>query len=487
MIICNYGNNFNYELEKLTRLFLPFERIDVVNQDVSSDRKAVTVTKFNDNLCEIYAELFIDGCNYISEATVNKCDNFIKLCQLKLADCLFDCLSKAFDYIPSWGILTGVRPARLYIATLNKIGIQNTDKYFKEILRVTDSKLSLLKETAISEQKIISLSDYNSCSLYISIPFCPTRCSYCSFVSHSVEKAADIIPQYLQKLYRELEETANIINNLSLKIETVYIGGGTPTTLTPLQLDNLISYLKSKFDLSSVHEFTVECGRPDTISRDKLTVLKEHNVDRICINPQTLNDRVLAEIGRKHTVRQFYDAFSLARDIGFNSINTDIIAGLPGETFGSFKDTVDNIIYLSPESVTVHTLSMKRSSTMSTNGFRPLVYAGTLASEMVDYAREKLINDKILPYYMYRQSKTVGNLENVGYAKQGFESLYNVFIIDETHTIFACGASAATKLKNPFNGEIKRIFNFKFPYEYISRFDEQMARKKEIYGFYNFL
>ncbi len=486
MIICNFGNNYNYELEKLSRLFLPFERIDVVNELIQNDRYAVTKTEFDDYGCKISALLHIGDSNEYAEVFEKTADNFEKVCELSLASCLFECFVNITDYRPQWGILTGVRPARLFISKVNELGLDNAITYFEKTLKVSENKISLLKATAFNEEKIISLSKPNSFSLYISIPFCPSRCSYCSFVSHSVESANDIIPVYLDLLLKEIDYTANCVKDLGLKLETVYIGGGTPTTLTAEQLKLLLDFVLEKFDINGCREFTIEAGRPDTITKDKLIEIKNHNVTRISINPQTLNDNVLENIGRRHTARQFFDSFYLARELGFSNINTDLIAGLPGDTVQSFEDTLDKIILLSPENVTIHSLSMKRASTLTVTGFSPEISAGVTAGLMVDSGRNKLTCAQIYPYYMYRQSKTVGNLENVGYAKPDFEGLYNIFIMDETHTILACGASAATKLKNS-DGKIKRIFNFKYPYEYINRFDEQIERKSEIYSFYNCL
>ncbi len=484
MIICNYGNKFNYELEKLTRLFMPFERIDVVNGDVESEKKAITKTDFFDDYCLVFVCVAIGDKKAEKSLTVCKCNDFDKTVELKLAGCLYDCLAEIFDYKPCWGILTGIRPARLYLKKLNELGLPAANSYFTDVLKVSPDKLSLLSDTAISEQRIIGLSKSNSFSLYISIPFCPTRCSYCSFVSHSIEKASDIIPEYIDSLFAEITATAKITSDLNLNLETVYIGGGTPTSLSAEQLEKLLTVIDNNFDMKNIREYTVEAGRPDTVTPSKLSVLKAHNVTRISINPQTLNDNVLNIIGRRHTADDFFNAFFMARKIGFENINTDIIAGLPGDDYHSFKETIDKIIKLSPEAVTVHSLSMKRSSKLTLNGFEPLIKEGETASKMVNYARELLSNHGILPYYMYRQSKTVGNLENVGYAKKDFEGLYNVYIMDETHSILACGASAVTKLKNQATGHIARIFNFKYPYEYINRFDEQLRRKQEIYSFY---
>ena len=242
--------------------------------------------------------------------------------------------------------------------------------------------------------------------------------------------------------------------------------------------------VKDFFDLSSLREYTVEAGRPDTVTKEKLDVIKNLGATRISINPQTMNNEVLKGIGRRHTAEDTERAFMLAREHGFDNINTDLIAGLPGDTFDSFKTTLKRVLALNPESVTVHSLSMKRSSSLNVNGLFPEAKMGAEAAKMVNFAREALTQRGIAPYYMYRQSKTVGNLENVGYAKRGAECLYNVFTMDETHTVLACGASAVTKLRQPDGPYIERIFNYKYPYEYISRFNELTARKDGILRFY---
>ncbi|MBO7519454.1 MAG: coproporphyrinogen dehydrogenase HemZ, partial [Clostridia bacterium] len=335
------------------------------------------------------------------------------------------------------------------------------------------------------EKRIIATSKPESFSLYVSVPFCPSRCSYCSFVSHSVENAKDIIPEYLELLKEELKYTARIVKDLKLKLQTVYVGGGTPTSISADQLKNLLFTIRENFDFSCVQEFTVEAGRPDTVDSLKLAAIKSAGATRISINPQSMNDEVLKTIGRRHTAADQKKAFSLARQAGFDNINTDLIAGLPGDTPESFKETLKEILSLNPESVTVHALSVKRAANITRAGELPDMSVGTLAAQMVDYARQTLKGAGLSPYYMYRQSKTVGNLENVGYAKKGYEGLYNVFIMDETHTVLACGASAVSKLKEPGGNNIERIFNFKYPYEYIKRFDEIIARKEGIKAYYD--
>ena len=272
---------------------------------------------------------------------------------------------------------------------------------------------------------------------------------------------------------------------MGLKLLSIYIGGGTPTTLSAEQLTLIMDTVSSNFDLSNLLEYTVEAGRPDTVTREKLQAIKRGGATRISINPQTMNDEVLEKIGRRHTVAMMREAFLLAREVGFDNINTDLIAGLSGDTLESFKNSVDEIIALNPENVTVHSLSMKRASNLNKLNYQFVANEGEEAALMVDYALNELTKAEIYPYYMYRQSKTVGNLENVGYAKKGYEGLYNVYIMDETHSIIGCGASAVTKLREPNGNNIDRIFNFKYPYEYIDNFPLMLERKKGILEFYD--
>jgi oxygen-independent coproporphyrinogen-3 oxidase len=264
------------------------------------------------------------------------------------------------------------------------------------------------------------------------------------------------------------------------------MGGGTPTTLNAEQLHRIFDAIEKSFDLSFLREYTVEAGRPDTVTQEKLHAIWGAGVTRISINPQTLNNNVLKEIGRRHTAEQFYDAFSLARKCGFININTDLIAGLPGDNPKSFSNTLEGIFKLSPESVTVHTLAMKRASNFVKH--RRENYSGGLQSaQMVNTSIERLKEEGYRPYYLYRQSKTLGGTENTGWSKPGFEGLYNVYIMDETHTILACGAGAVTKLIHPDTEYLKRVFNYKFPYEYNSRFDDMIQRKGQVISFYETL
>lgn len=482
MNLCNINHSFNYETEKLCRLFLPFEKINILDRREKAELYAVTEIDGNNAL----AELFLNGKSAEFRAPIIKMpdEEFLKSAERTLASCLYRCFCLLTGYTPQWGILTGVRPAKLYSSLVRKYGERSAKEYFKNELKVSDKKTELCALTSKTEKAIVESSAADSFSLYVSIPFCPSRCAYCSFVSHSVEKAEKLIPQYLEKLKEELVITASLANELNLKLKTVYIGGGTPTTLSAEQLADLMAVIKDNFDLSDILEYTVEAGRPDTIDRDKLSVVLRGGATRISINPQTMNNEVLRKVGRRHTAEQAVEAFQLARSVGFKNINMDLIAGLPEDTPDSFKQSIDKIIALEPENVTVHSLSLKRASNLNINGNLPEVEAGIAADKMVDYAKEALTAAGITPYYMYRQSKTVGNLENIGYAKAGFEGYYNVYIMDETHTILACGASAVTKMREPNGNYIERIFNYKYPYEYISGFAELKKRKEGVKEFY---
>ncbi len=489
MVFYLNDQRFKYELEKLSRLFLPFEKFiftDSAEELSSAQEYALAVCERKDGGFALSVELKLDFKHEKREETVALTDeDSFTLCERSLALMLFDCFYEITGYRSPWGILTGVRPAKLIGKLIASEGEKKAVDYFKNSLLVSDSKTELCLECHRSERSIISRSRPDSFSLYISVPFCPSRCNYCSFVSHSVEQAKRLIPQYVKLLCEEIRKTAEIAQALNLKLRTVYVGGGTPTTLTSEQLTEVMDTVKSCFDFEFLEEYTVEAGRPDTVTREKLLAIKQGGATRISINPQTMNDNVLKNIGRRHTVQEMVDAFKMARECGLDNINTDLIAGLSGDTLDSFCRSVDELIKLAPENVTVHTLSMKRASNLTKSRTVFEAEQGKMAADMVDYANRALKKAGIVPYYMYRQSKTAGNLENVGYAKIGYEGLYNVYIMDETHTILACGASAVTKLREPNGPNIERIFNYKYPYEYIERFDTILERKEGICEFYS--
>ena len=471
------NHNFHFELENLTRLFFPNEKITVI-RDFSEPQPPCIYTEVSD---KITISVNIGSFNK-SETAVKKLtddDN-----ELVSAQLLYKLLCDFTGLTQPWGILTGVRPVKLLRRLAEESNEEQAVKKFEKDFFVSNEKIALSRETEHNERKILELSKPESFSLYVGIPFCPSRCSYCSFVMASIERAEKLIEPYTKLLCEEIKRTAEIANKLGLRLETVYFGGGPPTSLSAEQLYTVLRTVNNSFDMSTCREFTVEAGRPDTIDIAKLFALKENKVDRISINPQTVNDEVLKTIGRKHTAQQFFDAFELARKCGFDNINTDLIAGLPTDTPESFKNSLDSIVRLNAECITVHTLCMKRASRLTTEGVTLDLQQARDAREMLAYTQNILGQNEYIPYYMYRQSRMVGNLENVGWSKKGFESLYNVYVMDETHTILACGSGGVTKLKRNNPDYLERIFNFKYPYEYIDRFDELIQRKSGIMQFY---
>ena len=488
MILMIDGHSFHYEMENLCRIFFPYQKIEVLHgaentvedglvayTGLAKKQDGVLLTaRFHGNSFSEEKTELLTGQTAESEGEQER----------HMAILLFELLIRYCGYTPKWGILTGVRPVKLLRQLKTKLGEQKAFEQFQTNYLVSKEKAELSRVTMHNEEPILALSRPESFSLYVSIPFCPSRCSYCSFVSSSLEQTAKLIPQYLPLLCEEIRRTGEIASELGLRLESVYVGGGTPTTLSAEQLALLLRTIRENFTLSTIREFTVEAGRPDTITAEKLDALKDGGITRISINPQTLNDDVLKIIGRRHTTAQTLSAFSLAREKGFHNINMDLIAGLPGDTVPGFQNTLDHVVALAPESITVHTLALKRSARMMQEENEPFGSDALAAGEMLDYADAVLAENGYRPYYLYRQSRMVGNLENTGWAKPGAESPYNVYIMDETQTILACGAGASSKIKGPRADQLERIFNFKYPFEYVSRFQEILDRKDQVKSIY---
>lgn len=377
-----------------------------------------------------------------------------------------------------WGVLTGIRPAKIATKLLLD-GMSDNDAadYFAQEYGTDIQKARLAVSVARAELPIRNAIYDDGVSIYIGIPFCPTRCLYCSFVTCGTRQAAKLTDKYIEMLKREISYTAQILSDNRDRIETVYIGGGTPTTLSAKQLDELLMHIYAEFDLSSCREFTVEAGRPDTVTEDKLLVLKKHNVTRISINPQSMNSETLKIIGRAHTPEQIEEAFVLARKCGFDNINMDVIAGLPGENIDMFKNTLNKVESLSPENTTVHVMSIKRSSRLHEYLDKYTLPSSETVADMVGFAYEFLNFVGKHPYYMYRQKNQLGNLENVGYSKEGFDNLYNVYIMEEIQSIISLGCGGVTKTVDRKLDKIERIFNVKEPQDYIERIDEMLKRK----------
>lgn len=479
------SHEFLYETEKLLMLFFPLEKNTALKEftEDSGDYFYTEIDRGENNIC-FKAVFSYNGQKKSAEKNIpsEECTDE----EYELLSLAYPLLKELCGFAPKWGMLTGVRPSKLIMNKMVEIGEEGARDYFIKRFFADEKKTELALSVAKTELRIIENSPKNSFSLYVSIPFCPTRCSYCSFVSHSIgtESAKKLIPEYVNKLCEEIEFTAKKAKENGLVLTNVYWGGGTPTTLEAEDLDRILTAIEDNFDLSECGEYTVEAGRPDTITEEKLLVLKKHNVGRISINPQTFSDSVLKTIGRCHTTALTEEKYCLARKIGFDSINMDLIAGLPTDDFESFKRSVDRAINLGADNITVHTLALKRSSTIVTENESDSVNADGI-SNMLDYAFNALTQGGYHPYYMYRQSKSLGNFENVGWCKEGKECRYNILMMEEYQHILSVGAGSVTKLLSPGIEKIERIFNYKFPFEYISRFSGLLEKKERISTFFS--
>lgn len=394
-------------------------------------------------------------------------------------------------YVPPWGILTGVRPARVASALLASGKTPDEcARYLADVYGADPKKAALAVSVAKAESRFILPDESRRCSIYIAIPFCPTRCRYCSFVSVASPRLFSLIPEYLERLSEDIADIARTVRELGLTVASIYVGGGTPAILSAEQIDRLLGFVGDTF--GDVPEFDFEAGRPDVITPEKLRVIKDRGVDRISVNTQTLNADILKNIGRSHTPQQFFEAYDAARAVGIPQINVDLIAGLPGESADSFVGSLEKITALRPENITVHTFTVKKSSDFKDDG----VFSRENEAAGISVARSQdmLTLAGYAPYYMYRQKNTVGNLENTGYALPSCEGLYNIYMMEEVHTVFGAGASAVTRLTlaDPLTGKqkIERIFEMKYPYEYLKeRAGEDRDRRRSdnhgrIVGFY---
>ena len=479
------SHEFLYETEKLLMLFFPLEKNTVLKEFTEDSGDYFYTEIIRNDETVTFKSTFSYNTKVLSdERTLNKADVTDE--EYELLSLAYPLLKNICGFAPGWGMLTGVRPSKLIMNKMLETDEETARDYFINHFFASPEKTELALSVAKREIEIIKEIDEKTFSLYVSIPFCPTRCSYCSFVSHSIgtESAKKLMPEYVNKLCEEIAFTGEKAKENGLRLTSIYWGGGTPTTLSAEDLDRVLSAIEDNFDLTNCTEYTVEAGRPDTITKEKLQVLKKHNVGRISINPQTFSNTVLEAIGRKHSAELTVEKYNLAREIGFDCINMDLIAGLPTDTFESFKNSVDKAIFLGAENITVHTLALKRSSNIVTENESDSVSEKDV-SKMLDYAKNALTDGGYYPYYMYRQSKALGNFENVGWCKDKKECKYNVLMMEEYQHILSVGAGSVTKLLSPGIEKIERIFNYKFPFEYISRFSELLEKKERITTFFD--
>jgi len=495
MILHAEGNVKLYYLQTLCLIFFP-------GSTFSQDEKPgdgvpeVTVKVYPDanKACTAYVSIKLNDKICESSETVSYEEPLVMADHESLAvgRAFFAAGKELLSMTSPWGILTGIRPTKIASKLLLAgNGVLKTRKILHEEYLLNPQKAALVTTVAGSEIKILRNMPKNSCSLYVSIPFCPTRCAYCSFVSYTTPKLLSLIDEYLECLISDIHNTFRTIRKLGLSVHTIYIGGGTPTILSVNQLKKLLGTIHSHLHEGEAVEFSLEAGRPDTITKEKVDLAVSYGVTRMSVNPQTLNDDILREIGRKHTVDDFYRAYDIVKNSGIKDINIDLIAGLPGDDFKNFSETMDKIIALDPSNITVHSFTVKKASDALKRNSAIYSTAGVDATKSVSYAQLKTKFAGYRPYYMYKQKNTIGNLENVGYAKEGAKCLYNVYMMEEKQTIFGVGAGSVTKLVSilPTSDDIKikRIFQPKYPYEYLKEDRKESADKteEEILRFFN--
>lgn len=452
---------------------IPQDEQDYCVSDVYIDgdfAKATATVRINNKVRIGFRESFI--LNLDELAKKRSLTEIIKLS-------IYDAILPFLDKKPEWGSLTGVRPAKLARGLMKKgMTKEQTVETFCNKFGVSKERTEITIKATEYAQLVEKMLTQKTFSLYVGIPFCPSKCSYCSFVSQSVENSSHLISPYVDAICEEIEQTAKIFKDFVLS--SVYIGGGTPTTLSTVYIEKIMKCIRNSFDMSSVDEYTVEAGRPDTITKEKMFVIKQNGANRVSINPQTMNDDILKNIGRNHSAKDVINAYNLTRAVGFEIINMDIIAGLYGETVQSFNQTINQIINLNPENITVHTLAVKRGADLYDKTVALKLY--DTVKQMLYYSNEKLLKKGYNPYYIYRQKFTAGGFENVGWCKLNTQSIYNISMMEELQSIVSVGAGAVSKYVECETGKIIRFANPKYPKEYIEAGERIIIGKQNIFS-----
>jgi len=483
-----HGHSYKYAVEQVLLTLFPTQRPEYPDKREDGDSIDISLNK-TENTLTAYCTLKLGDNSYKGRASEKLADicgeiETDRACQKIIKTAIYRAALRSGLKKPAWGALTGVRPGKILHSIIS--GGASADEALKRFIEqydVSQKRAQLCMDTTLyTIDAERSLGEKDIC-LYVGIPFCPTRCAYCSFVSQSVEKSMKLIDPFMEALEKEISATGKAVKALELNVVAIYMGGGTPTTLSAPQLDTLCTWVENAFDLSNNREYTVEAGRPDTITEEKLIVLRNHGVDRISVNPQTMSDRVLDIIGRRHTSHDILSALETARKVGGFAINMDLIAGLPADTVEGFEDTLNKVIALEPENITVHTLSLKKGSRITLNE-EPIPSAEDV-SDMLDIAAEKLSRGNYIPYYLYRQKFMSGGFENVGWTKKDRENLYNICIMEELCSIIAMGGGGSTKLVAPGTAKNIRLMAPKYPLEYINAMDKTCEDKQKIIEFFS--
>ena len=470
---------YEYDLRGLLMSFFPGAEIEKVKEPLSHDpgEPAFSVL-FAENSGEETVILYTEeGRNYeerLPSAFLNAQEE-----KTVFKQAVYRVLSEATRKTLPWGTLSGIRPVKIPMKMMEE-GAESAAirAHMEDTLYVSPEKTALAMDIAVRERKILSTASENGYSLYLGVPFCPSICLYCSFSSYPLSRYQKQTDAYVDAVIKELQFLSEAFRTRPL--DSIYFGGGTPTTLTPAQLDRILSFITEHFDLGTLKEWTVEAGRPDSLDTEKLKTLHTYPVSRISVNPQTMQQKTLDLIGRRHTVEDVERAFSLAREAGFTDINMDLIAGLPGETPEDVRDSLEKVLDLGPENVTVHSLAIKRASRLRLNMEQYRAYQMENSDAVMESVQKRLEKAGLYPYYLYRQKNMAGNQENVGYARPGKEGLYNILIMEEVQDIAAVGAGAVSKQVK--DGRITRSDNIKDVLLYLEGVDEMIERKKELFG-----
>ena len=482
------GHEYKYAVEQMLLTLFPQERPVYPEGRPSGERMEISLSSSRQRTTAacVYrrgAERFCGRASTPNACLGGKLSRD-RICQRLVKNAMYRAALASGVSEPVWGALTGVRPGKLLAALLEQgIGEEEALRQFQEEYRVSPERAALCLDASrhtLAARR--SLAERDVC-LYVGIPFCPTRCAYCSFVSQSVEKSMKLIPPFLAALEREIDATAEQVRALGLRVVSIYMGGGTPTTLSAEELERLCTHLEERFDLSALREYTVEAGRPDTITPERLRVLRAHGVDRVSVNPQTMSDTVLEAIGRRHTAAAVEEALAAVRAVGGFAVNMDLIAGLPADSVEGFSATLERVLALAPENITVHTLSLKKGSRITLEG--TALPSAEDVGAMLDLANARLRAAGYAPYYLYRQKFMSGGFENVGWAKPGQENLYNICIMEELCSILAMGGGGSTKLIRHDGGRNIRLMAPKYPLEYIENIEKTCADKAQIAAFHH--
>ena len=482
-----FGHTYKYAVEQMLLTMFPSERPEYPEGKPTGDRMEIRLSRGAQRTtasCVLHQGPYrFSGRASAGNGRLGSKLDTDRCCQRLIKNAVYRAALASGVPEPVWGALTGVRPGKLLCALLDRgMSEEEALREFREEYRVSPERAALCLDATRQTRRAKASLELRDVCLYVGIPFCPTRCAYCSFVSQSVEKSMKLIPPFLEALEKEITATAAQVRALGLRVVSLYMGGGTPTTLSAEQLDRLCGQLERAFDLSALREYTVEAGRPHTITQDRLRVLRAHGVDRVSVNPQTMSDLVLEAIGRKHTADDVRQALGKVREVGGFAVNMDLIAGLPADSEEGFAATLEQVLALEPENITVHTLSLKKGSRITLEG--TTIPDAEAVGRMLELASKRLRASGYAPYYLYRQKFMSGGFENVGWAKPGTENLYNIAIMEELCSILAMGGGGSTKLIRPDEGRNLRLMAPKYPLEYIQNIEKTCAAKTQITDFY---